>query len=325
MEKKRNKKIKEKNLKTALILLILFCVSITPLILAEEASAASVSYEYQVFELINEERGKFNLAPLKIDKELSNAATIRCSEIKTSFSHIRPNGAQWYSVSSKANSENLARGSTTPQDVVSGWMASNSHRPNILNPNFKSTGIAYLSGNPTCWVQLFSIDEASDTISSPPNTNGGGTTPNTSGSGTTPNTSGGGTTPNTSGGGTTSNTGGGTTNSTSGGGTSTNLKNSTPSSVKPATPSFSLVSGSKRIAIKWKKVSKANGYEIYRSTSKNGKYSRIKTVTKRDTVQYIDKNLKKKKKYFYRIRSYTVNNGKKVFSNASPKKSKTTK
>jgi len=55
----------------------------------------------------------------------------------------------------------------------------------------------------------------------------------------------------------------------------------------------------------------AHGYEIYRSTSKNGTYSKIATITNNNTVTYIDKGLTAGKTYYYKIASYiNVGNGK---------------
>ena len=40
----------------------------------------------------------------------------------------------------------------------------------------------------------------------------------------------------------------------------------------------------KTATITWKKVNKATGYKIYRATSKNGKYKRIKTIKNADIM-----------------------------------------
>lgn len=58
---------------------------------------------------------------------------------------------------------------------------------------------------------------------------------------------------------------------------------------------------SRRIKLTWKKVTKATGYEIYRSTSKKGKYKKIATISNKNT--YINKISKKKKTYYYKIRA----------------------
>lgn len=64
------------------------------------------------------------------------------------------------------------------------------------------------------------------------------------------------------------------------------------------------------VKITWNKTSSATGYAIYRSTSKNGTYKKIAT-TKKGT--YTDKKLTFAKYYYYKIRPYTIKNGKTVY------------
>ena len=66
--------------------------------------------------------------------------------------------------------------------------------------------------------------------------------------------------------------------------------------------------------ITWKKDTQASGYAIYRATSKNGKYTKIKTIKKKSTTKYVAKNLSKKKTYYFKVRSYKTISGKRVYS-----------
>lgn len=60
--------------------------------------------------------------------------------------------------------------------------------------------------------------------------------------------------------------------------------------------------GKKTVTLKWKKVSGATGYLVYRSTKKDSGYQRIAVLKKGTKTAYTDKKgLKKGKKYFYRI------------------------
>lgn len=77
---------------------------------------------------------------------------------------------------------------------------------------------------------------------------------------------------------------------------------------------------SRKIRLSWKKVAGASGYEIQRASSKNGKYKTIKTIKKGTTKTYTNTKLKKKKKYYYRIRAYRKVNGTKVYGPFSPVK-----
>ena len=78
--------------------------------------------------------------------------------------------------------------------------------------------------------------------------------------------------------------------------------------------------GNKKVRLKWKKVSGANGYEIYRSNSKNRGYKRIKILKKGSQISYVNK-IPKIRTYYYKVRSYRNVNGRKVYGTYStPKK-----
>lgn len=72
--------------------------------------------------------------------------------------------------------------------------------------------------------------------------------------------------------------------------------------------------GKKRTAtVTWKKVSGANGYCVYRATSEKGKYTQQKMLKGNGAVKYIDKKVKKNKKYFYKVRAYRSVSGRTVY------------
>jgi len=80
----------------------------------------------------------------------------------------------------------------------------------------------------------------------------------------------------------------------------------------PAKPTgLSISASSSGITIKWKPVSKAVGYKVYRATSKNGKYTWRKTIT---STSYTDKSVVGGKKYFYKVKAYGSNSVESVFS-----------
>ena len=95
--------------------------------------------------------------------------------------------------------------------------------------------------------------------------------------------------------------------------------------LKLSKPSVTLSSAYRKICVKWKKVNDASGYEVYRASSKNGKYSKVKTITKGSTVSYMNSNLASKKKYYYKVRAFKVVSGKKVYSSYSDIKNIKTK
>ena len=76
-------------------------------------------------------------------------------------------------------------------------------------------------------------------------------------------------------------------------------------------------SDTKNVKLTWSKVKGANGYEIYRSNSKNGKYKKIAAISKGSTTSYKNGKLKKSTTYYYKIRAYRKVDGKKVYGNYS--------
>ena len=79
-------------------------------------------------------------------------------------------------------------------------------------------------------------------------------------------------------------------------------------------------SSKKYIKLTWDTQSDITGYKIYRATSKNGKYTLIKTITKSSKNTFTDKTAKKKKVYYYKIRAYVTIDKTKVFGQYSAKK-----
>ena len=114
---------------------------------------------YKVFEIVNQERIKAGVKPLKFNNDMYKAAMVRAKECDESFSHDRPNGTSCFTALKEAGvkyfsaGENIAMGYRTPADVMKGWMNSEGHRNNILNPNFTDFACGvYKSGY---WSQFF--------------------------------------------------------------------------------------------------------------------------------------------------------------------------
>ena len=125
-------------------------------------------YEQGVFEYTNEERVKAGLEPLVWSRYQTENAQIRAKEISTYYSHDRLNGEPtiWENISMAGESvgvhyENgqriLTRIDGDPKSVVQGWMNSEGHRANILNPNATSMAVGcYVAENGNIyWVQCF--------------------------------------------------------------------------------------------------------------------------------------------------------------------------
>ena len=126
-------------------------------------SYKDMTYSEKVVYLVNEERAKYDLAPLTSDESVTAAAQVRAEEIKSSFSHTRPNGTSFstalkeQSVSYRGSGENIAWGQKTPEKVVEAWMNSSGHRANILNSKYTTIGVGYYqdASGTNYWAQLF--------------------------------------------------------------------------------------------------------------------------------------------------------------------------
>lgn len=88
--------------------------------------------------------------------------------------------------------------------------------------------------------------------------------------------------------------------------------------VTPKKPSISLSTASKKVTIKTKLIT-TDGYEVYRSTSKKGKYTKVGEINKETLL--LENITKKRKTYYYKIRSYIIKDGKKIYSSYSSIKS----
>jgi len=126
------------------------------LALARTTLTARAGLADEVARQVNMERARRGLGALRVSAELNRAARIRASEITRKFSHTRPDGTPWRTVSGAAYGENIAMGQRTADKVMAAWMTSSGHRANILRPSYGSIGVcAVVSGGVTYWVQLF--------------------------------------------------------------------------------------------------------------------------------------------------------------------------
>ncbi len=124
-------------------------------------------WEYEVLTLVNKIRIKNNLNQLSWGETCESAANVRATETKVLYSHTRPDGSSWSTACPVPNSggvsgENLAIGNAavSPASVVALWMGSESHRENILNPDYTKLSVGFIfdinSDYKTYWSQFFS-------------------------------------------------------------------------------------------------------------------------------------------------------------------------
>lgn len=67
----------------------------------------------------------------------------------------------------------------------------------------------------------------------------------------------------------------------------------------------------------WTKITDIQGYEIYRSNKKNGRYERVKTIADINKTSWKDTGLEAGKTYYYKVRGYSGNGVKRVFTKFS--------
>jgi uncharacterized protein YkwD len=128
----------------------------------------SPGMEEEVLRLVNRERTERGLTTLTLHPLLRASARHYAATMAKGnfFSHTDPDGGRsidriratgylqppcvcaW----EYATGENLARNQRTPAAVVDAWMASPTHRANVLHPQFHDMGLGYDRGY---WVQHF--------------------------------------------------------------------------------------------------------------------------------------------------------------------------
>ncbi|MGD6871825.1 SafA/ExsA family spore coat assembly protein [Sutcliffiella horikoshii] len=121
--------------------------------------------EEQVAKLVNQERAKHGLKPLKLNWELSRVARYKSQDMidKRYFSHTSPTyGSPFdmirnFGISYRSAGENIAAGQQTPQEVMNAWMNSEGHRKNILSSQYTEIGVGYAKGGQYghYWTQMF--------------------------------------------------------------------------------------------------------------------------------------------------------------------------
>lgn len=124
-------------------------------------------WKREVLTLVNKIRIKNNLNQLVWGYTCESAADLRATETMELYSHTRPDGSDWSTVCEPTepggvSGENLAIGNAavSPATTVALWMGSESHRANILNPEYTKLAVGFnfdLNSNyKTYWSQFFS-------------------------------------------------------------------------------------------------------------------------------------------------------------------------
>lgn len=115
--------------------------------------SSSVSSEEVVW-LTNQERDQAGLPQLRVNPLLSQAAAAKAADMLRSdyWAHISPSGIDPWKFMRDAGysyryaGENLARDFADTQSVLGAWLASPSHRENILSSKYSEIGVAVVDG-----------------------------------------------------------------------------------------------------------------------------------------------------------------------------------
>lgn len=127
-----------------------------------DVDATTLRYEQEVIRLVNDIRVQNGLKPLTYDWQLARVARYKSEDMRDNryFSHTSPvYGSPFqmiknFGITYRSAGENIAKGYTTPEAVVNGWMNSAGHRANILNASFTHIGVGY-AGDGRYWTQMF--------------------------------------------------------------------------------------------------------------------------------------------------------------------------
>ncbi|AST97187.1 CAP domain-containing protein [Shouchella clausii] len=129
-----------------------------------DASGDVTQEEQQMVDLVNQEREKAGLQPLKVDQKLTEVARVKAQDMidNNYFDHNSPTyGSPFdmmkqFGISYNTAGENLA-GNQTVDAAHNALMNSQGHRENILNSNYTEVGIGVVDGGPygKMFVQLF--------------------------------------------------------------------------------------------------------------------------------------------------------------------------
>ena len=131
---------------------------------------ARADFESEVIDLVNAEREACNcdLHPLNYNQELTVAARRHSQDMgdRNYFSHTTPKPEEIKfneritdaGYNYQTCGENIAAGYATPAAVVDGWMDSDGHRANILDPDYCDIGVGYAAVNGSDFYHYWTQD-----------------------------------------------------------------------------------------------------------------------------------------------------------------------
>lgn len=129
---------------------------------------ASNIFVADIIDRTNAKRLENGLVPLRVDGDLTEAAEKKAQDMfsKDYWAHVSPDGVRPWSFITELGydyvyaGENLAKDFQNSSDVLAAWLASPSHRANLLSARYEDIGVAVVNGNlggfeTTLVVQMF--------------------------------------------------------------------------------------------------------------------------------------------------------------------------
>ena len=142
-----------------------FCGPPVPVV--QSCPDSNISFECQVFRLVNQERAANGLVEVTYNATLAESAMIHAMDLMhcVYFAHNSLDGTTFFQrcaengYSGTCTGENIGGGQQTPQSVFNAWMNSSSHRANILYPHHRELGVAFYENSgglhSRYWVKHF--------------------------------------------------------------------------------------------------------------------------------------------------------------------------
>lgn len=170
------KTLHSKTIFIVVLFLLLFQITISYILPQSNVGilgyASSIPVD-EVIHLTNQKRGEAGLSHLAYNAALTQAAQAKGEDMLTKdyWAHVAPDGTEPWIFFINAGydyryaGENLARDFTNPASTVEAWMASPTHKDNLLSAKYSEIGVAVVEGDlngvdTTIVVQLFGAKHA---------------------------------------------------------------------------------------------------------------------------------------------------------------------
>lgn len=139
---------------SVILVLLKVLAVVAPIALPSSSLYSSAINAQNIIDLTNQTRKNLGLPELKLNSKLSASALAKAEDMMEGqyFAHTSPAGATPWSFILNSGyryslaGENLAVHFTSAEDLQEGWLASPTHRANIVNPRYTEIGVGVVFG-----------------------------------------------------------------------------------------------------------------------------------------------------------------------------------